>query len=200
MTMSTNGFRIWHLCLAPLARLMLTPALVAAQEPQRITFDGAVGIALTQSSAIARAENQTTLDRLAVSDARMRFVPDLRFSTSGSRSFGSRGVNGGSRSINTSISSSVVLFDGLSNMASLRGAELDEKAGALDAERTREDVVFAVISGYLTLIEAGEQLRVAEENLGAQEARERDVRVHVDRGSRPVADLYQQESSVASAR
>lgn len=180
--------------------LLLTPTFAFAQEPRRVTFDEAVGIALTQSSAIARAENQTTIDRLAVSDARMRFVPDLRFSTSGSRSFGSGGVNAGYQSLNAGVSSSVVLFDGLSNVANLRGAELGEKAGALDAERTREDVVFAMISGYLTLIEAGEQRRVAEENLAAQEARERDVRVLVDRGSRPVADLYQQESSVASAR
>lgn len=201
MTMWMNRFRISHVGLAPIARLMLTPALVSAQEPQRITFEEAVGIALTQSTVIARAENQTTIDRIAVSDARMRFVPDVKFNTSGSQYFGSSGVTGaGYQSLNASLSSSVVLFDGLSNVANLRSAELGEKAGSLDAERTREDVVFAVISGYLPLIEAGEQLSVAEENLAAQEERERDVRVLVDRGSRPVADLYQQESTVAGAR
>jgi outer membrane protein len=57
-----------------------------------------------------------------------------------------------------------------------------------------------VISGFLGLIESDEQSRVAAENLGAQQQREGDITVLVERGSRPIADLYQQQATVAAAR
>lgn len=173
---------------------------VSAQAPTLVTFDDAISIALQQSSAIARSENTQTLNALAVSDARMSFLPDLRLSTSGSQDLQSSGIGGASQSMNARLSSSVTLFDGFANMANLRSAELQEAAGSMDAARTRQDVVFSVISGYLTLIEAREQVRVAEDNHAAQTDREAELVVLVDRGARPIADLYQQRASVAAAR
>ncbi|HSJ31235.1 MAG TPA: TolC family protein [Longimicrobiales bacterium] len=173
---------------------------VSAQTPTLVTFDEAIGIALRQSSAIARSENTQTLNALAVSDARMSFLPDLRLSTSGSQDLQSSGIGGASQSMNARLSSSVTLFDGFANMANLRSAELQETAGSMDGARTRQDVVFSVISGYLTLIEAREQVRVAEDNLAAQTDREAELEILVDRGSRPIADLYQQRATAAAAR
>ena len=172
----------------------------SAQAPTTVTFDEAIGIALRQSSAIARSENTQTLNALAVTDARMSFLPDLRLSTSGSQDLQSSGVGGASQSMNARLSSSVTLFDGFANIASLRSAELQEKAGSMDAARTRQDVVFSVISGYLTLIEAREQVRVAEDDLAAQTDREAELVILVDRGARPIADLYQQRATAAAAR
>lgn len=181
--------------------LTLAPVAASAQQdPRAITFDDAISIALRQSSAIARVDNQAELDRIAVTDARMSFLPDLRVTTSGSQGYGGTGPNGGSQTMSTRLSSSVVLFDGFANVARLKGARLEESAGAQDAARTRQDVVFAVISGFLGLIESGEQSRVAAENLAAQQQREGDVKVLVERGSRPIADLYQQQAAVAAAR
>jgi outer membrane protein len=184
-----------------LLAIAVWPSAGSAQERQRITFEDAVRIALRQSSLVARSDNARAIDELAVTDAQMRFVPEVRFATSGTQSYGgSTAAATSGQSVNAQLSSSVVLFDGLSNVANLRGARLEQEAGVSDGERTRQDVVFSVIAAFLALIEAGEQVTVASENLAAQEARERDVRVLVDRGSRPIADLYQQQSSVASAR
>jgi outer membrane protein len=183
------------------ALVLAAPGTTAAQQPQTITFDEAVEIALRQSTSIARVFNQQTLDALAVEDARMRFVPDLRLSTSGSQDLASGGdARTGGQAANARLSSSVTLFDGFANVANLRGARLEQEAGDLDMERTRQDVVFSVISGYLTLIEAQEQVKVADENLAAQIDREADVKALVDGGSRPIAELYQQQSNVAAAR
>jgi outer membrane protein len=170
-----------------------------AQTPQQITFDDAVEIALRQSSAMARSDNTLTLNELAVTDAKMRFLPDLRLSTSGSQNLQANGVGSTAQSMNARLSSSVTLFDGFASIAGLRGAQLSASAGVYDAERTRQEVVFSVISGYLALIEVREQLRVAADNLAAQTAREREIGVLVERGARPVADVYQQRASVAAA-
>jgi outer membrane protein len=170
-----------------------------AQTPQQITFDDAVGIALRQSSAIARSDNTQALNELAVTDAKMRFLPDLRLTTSGSQNLQANAAGSTAQSMNARLSSSVTLFDGFANIAGLRGAQLSASAGVYDAERTRQEIVFSVISGYLALIEAREQLRVASDNLAAQTAREREIDVLVERGARPVADVYQQRASVAAA-
>jgi outer membrane protein len=194
--MSTKRIRLLMAAL-----VLAAPGAAAGQQPQSITFDQALELALRQSTAIARAENQQTLDALAVEDAQMRFVPDLRLSTSGAQDVASGGAaRSGGQSASARLSSSVTLFDGFANVASLRGARLEQEAGDLDMERARQDVVFSVVSGYLTLIEAREQVKVAEENLAAQLDREADVKVLVDGGSRPIAELYQQQSNVAAAR
>ncbi|HSJ10674.1 MAG TPA: TolC family protein [Longimicrobiales bacterium] len=185
-----------HIAIA-VAALALTAGAAHAQ--QSITFDEAIAIALRQSSVIARSDNAQALDALGVTDAKMRFLPDLRLSTSGSQDLASGGVGGQAQSMNARLSSSVTLFDGFAGSAALRSAQLTADAGTLDAQRTRQEVVFSVISGYLTLIEAREQLRVAEDDRSAQAEREREIEVLVNRGARPMADLYQQRASVAAA-
>ncbi len=182
------------------------PGAAAAQD-RHITYREAVRIALQQNSDLQRAENAAVLDGTSVADARMAFLPDLRLGFSGDRSYGryfseneGRLLNQTNESFGARVSSSVVLFDGLSNLAELRRAGLQRRAGDLGIERTRQTVIFTVISGYLALIEAEEQVRIREENHAAQVEQEQLVRGLVDGGERPVSDLYQQQANVAAAR
>jgi outer membrane protein len=176
-----------------------------AGEPRHIELTEAIQIALQQNSTLRRAENASMLDRTAVSQATMSFVPDLRLSVSGSRSYAWSSVAGepgsvSSGSARAGLSTGLVLFDGLGNVADLRQARLEEDAGLLELERARQTVVFQVMTDWLTMIEAQEQVRVREENLTAQEDQERQVRALVEGGTRPISDLYQQQAAVASAR
>ncbi len=173
----------------------LAPCVLAAPP---VTFHQAVEIALEQNSSLQRAVHQAELNRLSVSDAVMRFFPNLRMSAGAGASFAPGDHT--NTSVSTGLSSSVTLFDGWANVANLREARLEESAGHLDMERTRQTVVFYVISGYLSMIEAREQLRVREENLAAQLEQEEQVTALVEGGNRAIADLYQQQANVASAR
>lgn len=187
--------------LALAAAILLTLQLGGsrASEVRRITFREAVEIALEQNTELQRSANQTAIDQTAVSEATMRFLPDLRLSLSGSKSY-DRALDETSEAFRTGLSSSLTLFDGLANVANLRGARMEESASRLEMERTRQSVVFYVISGYLAMIEADEQVRVREENLSAQRDQEELVQALVEGGKRPVSDLYQQQASVAAAR
>jgi len=182
-------------------------APASAQEPVVITFEEAIGIALEQSIALERAENAVVLDALSVSQARWQFAPSLSLSTSGSRDYGrsfsqeeGRVLTETNQSVNARLSSSVIVFDGLTNVANLRAARLEEEAGLYEYERARQDVVFSVISGFLTLIAAEEQVEVQAENLAAQAQQEQQVELLVQGGRRPISDLYQQQANVAAAR
>ena len=187
--------------------LAVAAPLGAQSASQRVTFADAVGIALRQNVAIRQAQNATALDETAVRQQQLQFLPDLRFSVSGSGNLGrnfsqTEGaiVDQTTGSMSTGISSSVTLFNGGQNVANLRAARLGEQASTQDLERTRQTVVFTVASNYLELVAQQEQLRVQRENLEALEAQEAQIKRFVDVGSRPISDLYQQQASVAAAR
>lgn len=194
---------------AALAAALALPGLAVAQEvgPRQITFGEAIEIALERNPTVVTARNNLRIDEIAVRQQRTSFLPDLRFSTNTSQRYGrnfsqdeGRIINTTSNSMSGSVSTGVTIFDGFSNTASLRSAQLTEEAGVYEVERAEETVVFNVMSNYLTLIEAREQLRVQTENLAAQEALEGDIAARVGEQLRPISDLYQQQASVASAR
>lgn len=184
------------------------PAATTAAQPRTITFNEAVGIALQQNGTLRQAVNAAALDTVSVRQQRMQFLPDLRFSTTGSQSYDrSPGVGSGGSSLssltssmNAGVSSSYTLYNGGANRANLRQAQLQQQAGGQDVERTRQSVVFTVASNYLGLIEAQEQLRVRRETLASEQAQRDQIREFVNAGRRPIADQYQAEAAVASAQ
>lgn len=206
--------RNWMISLLAAGTAMLLlgvlPGIAAGQQgaPARsITFEEAIEIALERNPTVLTARNNLQLDGIAVRQERTSFLPDLRLSTNTSQRYGrnfsqdeGQIINTTTNSVNGSISTGVTLFDGFSNVASLRSARLTEQAGVSELERAEETVVFTVMTNYLSLIEAREQLRVQQENLASQEALEGDIAARVTQQTRPISDLYQQQATVASAR
>ena len=138
----------------------------------------------------------------------MQFLPDLRFSTTGSKNYGRNFDQTEGR-----------IVDRVTNSASLgrqfgrdavrrlrqhrdaaRGASSATRRASRICTRARETVVFTVASKFLALIQQQEQLRVQRENLAAASALEQQIQTYVDAGARTIADLYQQQANAASAR
>ena len=200
------------------SRILLTLVMAAsaagAQAPtqpnapsQTITFDDAIRIALRQNTTLLQANNSAALSSATVRQQRLSFLPDLRFTTNTGQNYGrtfsedeGRIIDQTTQSVNAGVSSSVTLFNGLTNVASLRSAQLSEDAGERNVKRAEQTVAFTVASNFLALVQQQEQLRVQRENLAAQEAQEKQIKAFVDAGSRPISDLYQQQAAVASAR
>ena len=199
--------RLRAAALAAGAAVLAAAAPLYGQAPRTISFDQAIDIALRQNATIRQARNTTAADAAAVAQQKLQFLPDLRLSTNGSQNLGrnfneseGRIVDQTTQSMSAGLSSSVTVFDGLKNVSSLRQARLAENASTQELARTEQTVVFTVASNYLALVTAREQLRVQQENLAALEALEGQIEQFVAAGTRPVADLYQQQASVASAR
>ena len=178
-----------------------------AQQPTRITFDDAIGLALERNVAVRQATNAVSLDETAVRQQRIQRLPDLRLQMSGANNVGRNFsqadgaiVNQQTQSLNTGLASSFTLFDGGRISAGIRAAESSQEASTLDLTRARQTAVFTVAQNFVALANQREQLRVQEENLVAQQAQEALIKQLVDAGSRPVADLYQQQATVASAK
>ncbi len=182
-------------------------APAAAASPRVITYDEAIELALRQSVGVVQAAHAADLQSVTVTQQKLAFLPSLNLSTQAGQSSGrtfsqSEGgiVTNSTQSLNLGLNSSVTLFDGFRNVASLQSAQLGEKASELDLSRARQTAVMTVASDFLSLAEAGEQVRVRQEALAAQEQELRQIETFVKAGSRPIADRYQQQASVASAK
>jgi outer membrane protein len=187
--------------------LAVSTGASAQNNARIITFQDAISIALEQNPTVRQAQNAAALSKVDVSEARGQFLPDLRFSTTGSKNYGrtfdqTEGtiVDQTTKSASLGLNSGVTLFDGFGNTATLKGAKLSDEAAEHELHRTRETVAFTVASNFLTLISRQEQLRVQRENLEAATALERQIQQYVDAGARTIADLYQQQASAAAAR
>jgi outer membrane protein len=207
--MPARGWRTGKgLLYALLVAAAFLPAAAGAQAAQTtITFRDAVRIALDRNVILRSARNVAALDASAVSQARAQFLPDLRWNAQTSENVGrsfsqseGRIIDQRTTVFNTGVSTGVTLFNGGANTAALREAQLSLGASELNLERARQTVVFTVASNFLTLVQEQEQLGVRREALQAEEALERQISDYVDAGVRPIADLYQQQASVASAR
>jgi outer membrane protein len=191
----------------PPGALEREPPVRVTRDTRVITYREAVRIALERNSELRQVQTGQRIDEVAVQEARAQFLPDLRLTSSTSRNYGRSFDNTAgaivdqtTRTVNVGVSSGVTLFDGFGNTASLALAKENRNASLADVQRSRETVVFSVSSNYLALIQAQEQLRVQRENLAAEAALLEQIQSFVNAGARTIADLYQQQANVASAR
>jgi outer membrane protein len=180
---------------------------IAVHAAQVITLDDAIGIALERNVPLLQARTTVQLSDVAVSAAKLQFLPNLSLTTTGTRNYGryyspvtGSYVNETTSSLSPGASSGVTLFTGLHDVATLRQAKLGSQASKLDLSRAQETAVFTAVSNFLSLILQQEQLQVQRENLAAEMMLEEQIHQYVTSGTRASADLYQQQANVAAAR
>ncbi len=196
---------MWMLAVMAVA-LTLAPEHVQAQQARRISFDEAVRIALDQNYSLNRSANSVEIQSINVAREKWNFLPNLNLSSSSGQNRGRRFIpeldeitSSASNSLSTSISSGINVFNGFSDVASLKQARLQVDARDNDYERQRQTVVFTVMSQYLDLIAQRELIRIRQENLTAQEQLLAQIEEFVRVGARPMADLFQQQANTAVA-
>ncbi len=189
---------------------------VAAQTPQKLTLRNAIQTALSNSVALHKAENAVAIQRVAEAQALDVFLPSAQASASLNpgygRSFDQTTIN---FSFSPSLSSGVsvsggmllwqggywnrLLFGGNAQAPAYLQAKRQTDASELTVQRARENIIFAVASGYLDVIRNQEQIRVVEENLAAQKQQLVRIQQFVRGGVRAESDALQQQALVAQA-
>ncbi len=164
-----------------------------------ITLDSAIEIALLNNPAVLQAENSARLSALTVEQQQRQLLPSINFNTGTGVPYGTPGVST-DPTLTAGVSANLQVGNVYSTMANMRQARLNETGSEFNLVRSRQTVVFNVMSNYLSLIEAQEQRAVQERNLSTVEAQERQIEALVAQGRRPISDLYQQQATTASAR
>ena len=195
------------LAVAAVSVTVSTAAAAQQQQPvERITFQQAIELALKQSLAVRQAENQLDLQDIAVAQSRQSYKPNLNFSLNGNNSIGQSFdpttvslITKQTQSASTSLSSSYSLFDA-SRSPNVSANRAAEAASESDLARTRQTVVYNVATGFVAYVSAKSRLDVQRENLASLQLQEAQIQRFADAGARPISDLYQVKSNVASAQ
>jgi outer membrane protein len=201
MTMKLRPFAV-------LVAALLTASAVTESvgQTQRITFDNAVSIALNRNVELKKASNDVGLQEQLVRREKAAFLPNLNVSSRGSRNWGLtfdqtsfQLVTEASNFMSLNASSSVNLFNGFGDIASLRQAESSLEASNLTYERQQQTVFFSVIQAYLQVILDQERVLIRQEDVAAQQQQLRRIEEFTRVGSRPISDLYQQQANLANS-
>jgi outer membrane protein len=177
-----------------------------AQQAQEISFEQAVGIAMDNSVVLKRSANNVLSQESSVRSARANFLPNLNASANGSRRMGlgfdqttfertSTATNGFSMGINSGLN----LFNGFRDVATLEQAEKNLEALDYDYQRTGQTVVFNVITSFLVVIRAEEDIKIRQDDLAAQKQLLDQIQEFVNAGSRAISDLYTQQATHANS-
>jgi outer membrane protein len=176
-----------------------------------LTLDQATQIALERNISVVTAQNTLDGQQSAVTAAYGNLLPSL--TTSGSWQRAQRetqttfipGVgniplqqSATANSFNTSVSSSLVLFNGFANTANLSRATSNAVAAEHSLSRARQGVVYQVQSLYFNLLRNEQLLKVSQDNLKRSRRQLEQIRESNRVGSRSIADVYRQQVQVGN--
>lgn len=192
--------------LLPILALCATVTAAFAADPSPLTLRDAVQIALEKNPDLLKAGNQLEAGKSTLAQSRAEYLPAVNLSVSSTRLFDKsyNPVTGNSSpesstSLNSSVSANVNLFKGFGDETNI--AKLSSSVRAADAgrERLRQSITLQISAGFFEVASGRELVRVAEENLEAQKGQLTVVQGFFDAGRRALADVYQQQASVAQA-
>ncbi len=184
----------------------LACSTATGQNLRKIDFNEAVQIALDQSVSIRRAANNLEVQELTVKSEKADFLPNLNFNSGASRNYGlqfdqttGKLVNQSSDSFNMGANSGINLFNGFADVASLEQARNTLASQQQAFARTKQTVVFNVITNFLNVVLAEETLRIRDEDVAAQKKVLERIEEFVRVEARPISDLYTQQATLASS-
>jgi len=105
-----------------------------------------------------------------------------------------------STSTNASLSASIMLFDGLSKIYSLKGNELNLSISLQEVERLKNEMTIQITKAYLQVLLSKQLLRTSIENLESIQSQCDRTKVLVDAGSQPYSALLEMEAQLSSER
>ncbi len=201
--------------LKEMKRLVLFFIIISAfafgQGKKVLTLSECVKIALNNNTMIKQAEYTAQSQSASVTQAYGIFLPNLNFSGNWNRTrresdltfipgLGtvpfrtSQTLN----SFSTTASTSILLFNGFANFASLNRAKSNYLSADYNFKRTRQSVIFQTYQLYLNVLRNKQLLKVAEDNLKRSQ-RQLERIVEANRvGSVSLADVYRQEVQVGN--
>ncbi len=172
---------------------------------RKITLQEAIKIALDNNYVIQKAKNNLDLTDMEHKSAVANFFPSVSGGMSANRRIGKQFnsvtvsfANQTNNSISGDIGAQITIFSGLNNIYNLRRSNEDGLSMEEQLRRQKENVIFNAASSYLQVLLDQQLLDISRENLKAAQQQLNQVKAQVEVGSKPIADQYNQEATVAN--
>jgi len=147
-----------------MAALLWVVSVSVHAQPEQWTLTDCIGYALEQNIQVRKADVSVSLGELNLQQAKDNMLPSLSASLGENlglqrmtASTGEVSWDGSSRT-SASLSSGLTLFNGFQLRNRVRLAALDQRSLQYSADQTRESVSLSIMSGYLQVLYAEEQV------------------------------------------
>jgi outer membrane protein len=183
--------------------LLIATTSVFAQETW--SLQKCVEHALKNNLSVKQQAINTELSKVSVSESKFDMLPTLNGSSAGNYNWG-RSVdpfaytftNQEIKSVNISLNGNVNLFNGFLIQNTLKQSQLNYLASEFDLKKIQNDISLNVVSAYLQVLFAKEQLKVMDNRVNeAQQQRDR-AKSMVDAGTMPKGNLLDAESQLSN--
>jgi outer membrane protein len=192
-----------RLFVVVLGALVLMSLGIAQQ--RTLTLNQAIDIALDRNFSVKQAQNNVERDQASVLAAYGNFMPNVNLNSSWGGSQGETFLPDGQRlpstnvrSLSSSMSASMTLFDGFSNTSSLNAAVSTSVSTEQTLGRTRQNVVNQARRLYYEVLRTERLLKVAEQSLQYSTQQLERVKETARLGSASLVNVYQQQAQVGS--
>lgn len=183
---------------------LLSVSTSFAQSEKLWTLQECVDYAVENNISIKQSELDVNNAKQDVIAAKWAFAPNLNASASQNFNFGSSISASGLRaradfsSQNMGVNSSVTLFNGFSNINTLKQSQIGVEAQDAALSKMKNDISLNVVNGYLQILFAVEQVRVAESQMEISKNQVERMQTLYDAGAAPEGDLLNIQSTLAN--
>jgi outer membrane protein len=183
---------------------ILEPHVV--QPENELTLQKSLDIALRNATNVLKASNDVDLSGTALLQAYGQFLPNVQavgsYSFFGGRNYFTTAVptlvNGNNYGINAQLTSTLNIFNGLSDYSNFRALLDRQDASKMTFFRAKQQVMIDVTQAFLQVLLDQHLVQIAEKNLSTSSERQRLLREQTRVGVRNLSDLFRQEAQTSS--
>ncbi len=178
-----------------------------AQDSTKVlSLDDCIKLALEQSTQVLRSQDSVALTGAELMGAYGQFLPDLNFGANYSYLSGNNLLTTGPPTLidsrvsqmNYQLTSTVNIFNGFSNQASLQAATQSKSASQFNLDRVKQQIAFDITQTFLQIILDRRIVEYGKQNLDASSKREAELEEQTNVGRRAISDLYQQQAETST--
>jgi len=173
--------------------------------PRVLTLTEAIGLALERNVALQRSGVTIEIRRNEVEARRGDYQPNLIATASDSLRYSGNGFENvwdegeWSNSLSAALISSITLYNGGENAASLARARADLEASSLDYDRDHQTLLFQVVANYLEAVLRLKEIAIQREELASRRENLDWIRTDFENGIRIRSDVLRQQAQVAES-
>ncbi len=182
---------------------LIIPACLFAQN-EKWDLQRCVDYAVQHNISVKQSDVQARITALQAKQAKSATIPSLNFNTNAGYQFGRSIDPTSNQFINQQIffqsynlQTGVTLFNWFNIKNQTKAAQANEEASRLDISRVKNDISLNVVSAYLQLLLAIEQINIAKAQISLTDSQRILTRKQVDAGSMPELNAAQLESQLA---
>ncbi|MFL5815768.1 MAG: TolC family protein, partial [Bdellovibrionia bacterium] len=176
------------------------------EDTVHLTLEQSIDVGLKNSALVQKNENNVALNGEQLLQSYAQFLPNLGIRASytyadGTNLYtfsGSNLVDQRSFSPNYALTTSLNIFNGLSDYAGLKLALAKRDASRFSLNFARQQVILDIVQTYLQVVLDRELLDIAVRNLAASNERLKLLKGQTEVGSASLADLYRQQAQTSS--